>query len=257
MTALLAPDHGICVSQRPTTLRFQRASGQILSRDTKEFISELDQEVVSLGQFPRLRGLTRCAKNIQTIFLAGLRSSNEIPQPRFDEGLTAATVQSIALECVACFDIAQALGGELPLAAALHFCCVTSNYFRVAGGGVRALSVFTDICKPWRFLKMSLQLFAMKVNAQGGCTPAFVDALTALGGAVTAATDATALAPLVDDLKRECFVAKRAKMYKWLKELTEVRLPRSLAGGSDRELDLITRGILNNLGQPHGAFNLK
>lgn len=37
---------------------FQRASDQILSRDTKEFISELDQAVVSLGQFPRLRHLS-------------------------------------------------------------------------------------------------------------------------------------------------------------------------------------------------------
>jgi len=250
--ATLASDHGICVSQRPTTLypRLQLAFDKIISDDTKRFIAELNQ-------FSEIRAVARCAKNILKLFLTGLRNNSEICLTHCDEGLTAATVRSIALECVACFDVAQALGGKLPLAAALHLCCVTSHYFRVAEDRVRALSVFTGICKPWRYLKMNLQLFAMKVNAQGGCTPAFVDALTALGEAVTATTDATRVAQLVDNLQRECFAAKRAKMYKWLKELTEVWLPRFLAGGSDRELDLITRGILNNLDLPHGAFNLK
>ena len=262
--ATLAPDHGICVVQRPTTLypRLQLAFDKIISADTKRFISELKLFISGLNQISGNRAVTRCAKNILKLFLTGLQNNSEIG----DEGLTEATVRSIALECVACFDFAQTLGGELPLAGALHLCCVASRYFRAkyltapvgllrAGGRgrVRALSVFTGIFEPWRYLKMNLQLFAMEVNAQGGCTPAFVDNLTALGEAITATTDATAVAPLVDNLKRACFDAKSTKMYVWYRELTDLWLPRHFVDGSDRELDLITRGILNNLDLPHGA----
>ena len=103
---------------------------------------------------------------------------------------------------------------------------------------------------------MKVQLFALAIKNQGDSTPAFVDNLTALGKAITATTDATRVAQLVDNLQRECFDAKSAKMYEKYKELTELWLPDLDLRGTDRELDLITRGILNNLDLPHGTINL-
>jgi len=279
----LAHDHGIAVAQQKTTLypHVQLAFDKIIFDDTKEFISKFKRHVVEFHP-----DVSHYAKNILKIFLLGLHKNSVIVEHNgsdyYSEGLSATTVRNIAIECNKCFEHMQTLFNEtgfteerLQLAdTAILF---TDIEFYFAAQHLKApvnllpyfpetenaRTFFYTIFDEWKSVKVSLQFFVNQFEVRRDCTKVFVANLTELVKTVKKTPDAKRVAHLVDNLKKECFEIKSTIMYNCFKEFQDYYLTRLLdlessqnpgdtiekefEKQSDRELDLVIRGILNNL----------